>query len=102
MDKLLNGFELMADLKTHAANNVWEFGVVKEDPTVLAFGFVNNGKKVRVGSISNLVEGEILILSYPNSDEEYKVSTTVEAGWFLWALDLHKGDWDKATIWIHE
>lgn len=102
MSKLLDGFEIMTDLKAHAASNIWVFGVVKEDPTVLAFGSIVNGAKTRVGSISNSIQDEILILSYPDSDNEYKANTTVEAGWFLWALDHFKGDWDKATIWMHE
>jgi hypothetical protein len=33
--------------------------------------------------------------------EEVRPSNQNDLFWFLWALDVHAGDMDKATIWMH-
>lgn len=97
---MLNGFQILEDLKSHPCFQLWEFGVVKQDTTVLAFGSLKEGTKIRVGSISNHTENDFLVLSYPDSEKEFKGNSMTEVGWFLWAMDYFNGDWEKAEDWM--
>lgn len=93
--------EILSYISTHAANVAWDYGVVRDDESVLAFGTKNSdGSKIRVGSISHQdVDGEgyFLVLQYPNSEEEYRAKTLCELGWFLWFLNLNNGDFAKTS-----
>ncbi len=93
--------EIMRFLETHPASNVLDFGVVREDETVLAFGLIQNGKKTRMGSITfHDVPGDehFLVLSYPDSAEEFRPASLSELGWFLWKLA--SSDWEQAEDWV--
>ena len=93
--------EIMRFLETHPASNVLSFGVVREDESVLAFGVIRNDEKTRMGSITfHDVPGDehFLVLSYPDSSEEYRASCLSDLGWFLWKLtDL---GWEQAEAWM--
>ena len=87
-------------LATLAVANVFDFGVVREDKDVLAFGHKNqDGSKTRIGSISQPLEDHFLVLQYPNSEEEYRAKTLSDLGWFLWKL-ADCGDWEIASDWM--
>ena len=93
--------EIKSFLETHPAGNVLAFGVVREDETVLAFGLIQNGKKTRMGSITfHDVPGDehFLVLSYPDSAEEFRAMSLSELGWFLWKLSI--SDWEQAENWV--
>ena len=95
--------EIMRFLETHPAGNVFAFGVVRQDESVLAFGVIRNDEKVRMGSItSHDVPGDehFLVLSYPDSAEEFRASSLSELGWFLWKLS--GSDWEQAENWCRD
>lgn len=86
---------------THPTLSAWVFGLIREDETVLAFGRVGDtGVKTRVGSITRECDGEGFIV-LTMSGEEARPSSQNELFWFLWALDAHGGDMDKAEIWMY-
>jgi hypothetical protein len=81
------------------------FGIVanesgnKADSTCIAFGYLQDGAKVRVGSISTQswfdCGSEIVILSM-DCNHEYRAEDQHDALRFLIQLSLSKGDWVQA------
>ena len=93
--------EIKSFLETHPAGNVLTFGVVRQDESVLAFGVIRSGEKVRMGSITfHDVPGDehFLVLSYPDSAEEFRAMSLSDLGWFLWKLS--NSDWEQAENWV--
>ena len=81
------------------------FGIVanesgnKADSTCIAFGYLQDGVKVRIGSISTQSwlddESQITILSM-DCDYEYRAVDRYDALRFLIQLNLHKVNWVRA------
>ena len=79
----------------------FEFGVVRTDESVLAFGTVlPNGKKVRVGSISHVLGDHFLVLSM-DSTEEFRADCLSDLYWFLWKLEQGQ-DWQASADWVND
>ena len=81
------------------------FGIVaneggnKADSSCIAFGYLKDGNKVRIGSISTEKwldgESDIVILSM-DCIYEYRAEDSYDALRFLIQLSLSKDDWDQA------
>lgn len=76
-------------------------GVVFADQSVLAFGRMVDGKKVRYGSIShhgepNMPGSHWTVLSYPDSQHEYRAKSKEEVHDFLLMLSATGLDWPAA------
>lgn len=99
-ESIMDARSISSYLATHAVANVFDFGIVREDEDVLAFGHKNqDGSKTRIGSISQPLEDHFLVLQYPNSEEEYRAKDLSDLGWFLWKL-ADCSDWVIASDWM--
>ena len=95
----MNAFEVMAHLQFHADG--FEYGVVREDESVVAFGRILNGVKIRFGSISLQEEGadyQFLVLKIDNT-EEFRAENLNQLEWFMWGLS-HTGNWEDTENWV--
>ena len=101
MYKGFSGFDMANHLVEAEKPLPFKIGVVFADKNVLAFGRMVDGKKVRLGSISYHGEPKApgshwTVLSYPDSQHEFRADTKEEVHDFLLMLSATGLDWDAA------
>lgn len=101
MHKGFSGFDMQHHLIEAEKPLPFITGVVFADKSVLAFGRMIDGEKVRYGSISYHGEPEMpgshwTVLSYPDSAHEFRADTKEEVHDFLLMLSATGLDWPAA------
>ena len=105
MYKGYSGFDMSAHLVEAEKPLPFVIGVVFADPSVLAFGLMVDGKKVRLGSISyhgepGMPGSHWTVLSFPDSLHEYRAETKEEVHDFLLMLSATGLDWPAAEDFL--